>query len=196
MTQSFCEYTEPIFQRILKRSTQVLCNYSSCNELISQQISLDNFHKKRYYWLCIILLKGDNFLLNYMVHYNTLKLYDLSAKSYGRSVEQMSDSKVEQFIKEYSNLMAGSIQALFNKNKMHLEIGIPWVTLGIDRYFQDKMVTPMQSMYSWNILNNDNILLTTSLEMESTSKVLDPWDWNKIDSKDNNESSIGEFEQF
>lgn len=188
----FSQYSMPLFDQITPILQDVFSDFSQ-NSNIQATPQMETL-KLRHQYLNLILLKSEKLLLNYMIHYNPNNLMAITSLAFQRSLNEIDEKRVEQFVREFSNIMAGKLQLLFKSGNIHLEIGLPWVTLDIDRYFYESNKNVSQSLFRWDIRINKEILFLNTLEIQSSYK---DFSYNPFkDIKGNNESEHSSFEQF
>ena len=90
------------------------------------------------HWMSIILLAGQGIRFTIKVHYQTREVMSLakSILSAGNHAEELS--KAADFMREYCNLLAGSLKTTLLEKEVDLGISLPIVVRGFDDVFSEK----------------------------------------------------------
>lgn len=90
------------------------------------------------HWMSIILLAGQGIRFTFKVHYQTKEVMTL-AKSIISATDHTEElSKAADFMREYCNLLAGSLKASLLEKEVDLGISLPIVIRGFDDVFSEK----------------------------------------------------------
>jgi hypothetical protein len=88
-------------------------------------------------WLSIIFVKNDQLRFSFKTRFVTDDVRQFAAHAYGEKLESkdLNKRKVDEFIKEFCNLMGGGIKEHFERNGLSTKISLPLLTRGQDNVF-------------------------------------------------------------
>ena len=88
--------------------------------------------------MVFILVSGDALRLTFKVHFNIRTAKNLAFSIFGGdSPEDISEQQAVDYVKEYGNLVAGSVVTLLGENNIELGISLPLSTRGFYEVFSD-----------------------------------------------------------
>ncbi len=133
-----------------------------------QTVEPDNKVKVYGQWMVIILVYCPEVKGTFKLFYSSS---DFSDTMGGMLVD---DNLIRDFIKEYSNLMAGAIQRIFEAYQVRVGISLPVVTRGFDSYFEPPHRAEIGSLIWALVRDNRRIICQFTLEVfgqESLTKL-------------------------
>ena len=89
------------------------------------------------HWISVIYVKGDNLQFIFKTQFVTEDARHFAHKAYGEKKEcdGLNKRQVDEFIKEFCNLMGGGIKEHFEKNGLNTIMSLPLLTRGQDNVF-------------------------------------------------------------
>jgi hypothetical protein len=136
------------------------------NNLPSEEwsvISLQKPERISFYgqWNALILVYSQELKGTFKLHFGQDKL----AKKLGMSLDDPQlKSVINDFIKEYSNLMAGALQQIFEAYEIKVGISLPLITRNLDRYFEKPHKEIVETLV-WQITCGD-VKITCEFQLE------------------------------
>lgn len=101
--------------------------------------------------LAFILISGDLIRVTFKTHFNTDAAKRIAFRGDGGTiVSNVSEREVFDFVKEYCNLVAGNVVALFEGVNIDMGIGLPLCTRGFYEVFTD-----YENLASSSIIHSD-----------------------------------------
>jgi len=88
-------------------------------------------------WISVIFVKGDNLKFSFKTQFITEDVKHFASQAYGESKtdEQINKRQIDEFIKEFCNLMGGGVKEHFEKNGLNTQMSLPLLTRGQDNVF-------------------------------------------------------------
>tara|TARA_B100000029_G_scaffold214997_1_gene212861 strand:- start:382 stop:984 length:603 start_codon:yes stop_codon:yes gene_type:complete len=89
------------------------------------------------HWLSVIFVKSKGIRFIFKTQYLTKDVRDFAANAYGENfgINNLSKRMMDEFVKEFCNLMGGGIKEHFEKNGLTSEMSLPLLTRGQDSVF-------------------------------------------------------------
>jgi len=131
-------------------------------------------------WLSLIFVSSSAVKMSFRAHYYTNDANYFTSKALGYdSVDKVSKEQVDDFIKEFCNLLAGAIKESFELGGTKSLISLPLVTRGQDYVFFEVKETdsnPQVLTDVWNLTLNEH-----TINCRIVFEVWDKKTMNKID---------------
>jgi len=87
------------------------------------------------HWMSLILMAGQPFRLTYKVFYSSPLSRALPARRLESRPDDISDSIMADFMREFCNLMAGGVKRTLAQMQIPVGLSLPLVTRGFDEVF-------------------------------------------------------------
>lgn len=117
------------------------------------------------YWMSFILLSGKDLQLTFKAHFFSDEARYLVATGLKKQPEQISQNNIQDFMKEYCNLVAGEVKASLSASGVTIGLSLPLITRGFDEVIFSDAVDARQFSDWWRV-SWDSGALTMSFVAE------------------------------
>jgi hypothetical protein len=104
--------------------------------------------------MSVVLVAGGAFRLAFKAHFSSRSVRHLMSTTLGINGSQISETQLKDYMREYSNLVAGGIKATFSSYGIASGISLPLVTDGFDEvlYTASQKMAVVQDLWelSWS----------------------------------------------
>ena len=92
------------------------------------------------YWMSFILLSGKDLQITVKAHFFSDEARHLAAVGLKKQPEQITQPNIQDFMREYCNLVAGEVKASLWASNVTIGLSLPLITRGFDEViFSDQM---------------------------------------------------------
>ena len=129
------------------------------------------------HWLSVIFLKSRELRFSFKAQFITDDARQFAANAYGEDAhkEGLSKRLIDEFIKEFCNLMGGGVKEHFEKNGLATQISLPLLTRGRDDvFFSPDHPDQYEELYldSWELkLGEKSIICQAIFEFYSKESI-------------------------
>lgn len=137
-----------LFQKVSK---DMMISHSQHSEISTKSVIAPPIVKG--HWMSLILLTGDLFTAKFKTHYNSALAIEFASKQLGPKSSEIN--KLNDFFKEYCNLVVGVVRRNLNENKIETGMSLPFLTRGFEEIFFFSKESNDQWISNWLITLND-----------------------------------------
>ncbi len=116
--------------------------------------------------MSIVLVAGGTFRLAFKSHFTSRSIRHLMNTTLGVPSSQINETQLKDYMREYSNLVAGGIKATFNTFGVASGISLPLVTDGFDEVLYTAGQKPEVIQDLWELSwAGGNVICGSSIEI-------------------------------
>ncbi len=116
--------------------------------------------------MSIVLVAGSTFRLAFRAHFSSRSVRNLMTASLGVSGAQVNETQLKDYMREYSNLVAGGVKATFNAFGVASGISLPLVTDGFDEVLYATSQKPEVIQDLWELCwSGGSVICGSSIEI-------------------------------
>lgn len=129
------------------------------------------------HFLVAIIMQGAGLRMTFKVHADSGPIREVCARASNCTIEEVTEVRMRDCLREFANILAGTVQSEFSKMDLETRISIPFSTRGFDDLFFEQPTTPMQFYDSWKVHWSGNgfaimTLLTELLDLPALSPLM------------------------
>ena len=87
------------------------------------------------HWMAMILVSGKDIKITFKVHFKTRSARHMAAQIYAKAADDLTVDQALDFVREYGNLIAGSVKKSLLELNVSTGVSLPVVTRGFDEVF-------------------------------------------------------------
>jgi hypothetical protein len=126
------------------------------------------------YWMSFILLSGKDLQITVKCHFFSDEAGHLAAVALKRQLEQISQPNIQDFMREYCNLVAGEIKASLWGSKVTIGLSLPLITRGFDEVIFSDQTDSRQFSDWWRLSwGSGSMIMSFVAEVYQPSALVD-----------------------
>ncbi len=143
------------------------------------------------YWMSLVLASSPSVRIIFKINYETRSVLEMAKQMFVRlDIADPSPDLIEDFTKEYCNLVAGSLKIIFEKLNVVLGVSLPMVTKGFDEVFLANRIKKEFTHVDYWEVTDGKVSLPMSLHIDWIDKELK----SKFDQLQESDLKIGDIE--
>lgn len=152
-----------------------------------QEISDDR--KILGHWMSLISISGDQLHITFKVQFSISMARAFAESELKNEAGEISNSHSKDFVREFCNLLAGTIKNKLSQNNINVGISLPLLSRGFDDLFFSEINSTSQGLDRWKLAHQNSEIFCIS-----DTEIINQFDLD--DNFNNSTSASGDVEFF